>query len=203
MIQEVNQSNKLEKFKNAVFAEIDTKRVQIEMETAALKETQLEINKDNQLNNMYSLIQNNIKDIKKQCRKEVSKFDLQAHREVLLKRAEITNKVFGDVTKRLTDFCKTAKYYDFLKNGIIKVLEDNTIKEPTIFLCQRDMDFADKIKSDVTKSVLVLCSDDILIGGFICKSDKNNVYFDETLDDKITEQKQLFAQNSRLCLTVD
>ena len=77
---------KLSKFKQAVFSDVDSKISVIQQEAEELKKASLAQAEDEQLNDAYSYIQSNVAKIKAEYKLIVAKADLAAKQEVLLQR---------------------------------------------------------------------------------------------------------------------
>ncbi len=77
---------KLSKFKQAVFSDVDSKISVIQQEAEELKKASLAQTEDEQLNDAYSYIQSNVAKIKAEYKLIVAKADLAAKQEVLLQR---------------------------------------------------------------------------------------------------------------------
>lgn len=197
-----DENYKLAKFQAAVFAEIDMKTAQIKQEAELLKEQELEKNKDIQLDKSYNYIQKKSSEIKKKYKREVAKFSLDKKRELLIKRNEITSRVFGNVTNKLTTFAKSSEYKSYLINSIKKFIGQNNLPSVNLFLSQSDMVYEKDIMQlfDGICPCVIASSVDITIGGFIASNPDKGIYFDETLEQRLSDQKSFYMQHSELVI---
>jgi len=193
-----NENEKLEKFKLAVFAEIDIKTTQIQQEAQEYKEQKIEKSKQEQLEKSYFMIQNKSEEIKKQCKREVAKRSLDAKRSLLIKRNEITLRVFENVKNKLLEYTKTQDYKQYLIKTIAEFSKINSYESIDILIRSEDMKFSDDIKTAYAKNCNVKEFPSIKVGGFIARNDEIGVYFDETLEKKLEAQKGFFIEHSQL-----
>lgn len=194
----VDESQKLSKFQTAVYAEVDMKTAQIRHDAELYKERELERNKDQQLDISYNQIQKKSDEIKKQCKSDVAKFSIEAKHSVLLKRNEITQRVQNNVTKALTEFAKSPEYATYLVKAIQEFSNKYNYSNINIFVCKRDMPLAKQIAEAYKLPCTVGETNEISIGGFIASDEKDGKYFDETFEQKLSEQKAYLIQNSKL-----
>lgn len=194
-----DENYKLAKFQAAVFAEVDLKAAQMKQEAEQYKEQELEKNKAKQLDRSYQIIQKKTQEIKKSCKRQVAKYSLDAKRSLLLKREEITKKIFESVAIRLAEFHKTEQYKDYLLKRIKKVSENN-YDMVEILLLKEDMKFAEEIQKTYEHSCTVVETNRIQLGGFILRDDRDGIYIDETLEQKLQDQKAYYIQNSGLVI---
>lgn len=194
----VDESQKLSKFQTAVYAEVDIKTAQIRHEAELYKEQELERNKDRQLDLSYNQIHKKSDEIKKQCKSDVAKFSIEAKHSVLLKRNEITQRIQNNVGAMLTEFAETPEYATYLVKAIQEFSTKYNYSDINIFVCKRDIPLAKQITKAYKLPCTVGETNEITIGGFIASDEKNGKYFDETLEQKLFEQKAYLIQNSKL-----
>lgn len=195
-----DENIKLAKFQAAVFAEVDFKAAEIKQRAELLREQELERNKDVQLEKSYNYIQAKSSDIQKKYKREVATFGLQKKRELLLKRQEIADRVFNNVTDMLVHFTTTPEYKEYLLSSIKKFADGSDLKSVEIHLNEKDLSFKTEIEKLFKGSVTVLKSDDVVIGGFIASNSELGLYFDETIEQRLADQRTFFMQNSQLAI---
>lgn len=193
-----DENEKLEKFKSAVFAEIDIKTTQIQQEAEEFKEQEIEKRKNEQLEKSYFLIQNKSEEIKQQCKRDVAKHSLEAKRSLLIKRNEITQRVFDNVRNNILEYAKTPEYKQYLLKSIDVFSKNNSYESIDILVRNEDMKFSDEIKTAYAKNCNVKEFPSIKVGGFIARNEEIGVYFDETLEKKLEAQKGFFIEHSQL-----
>ncbi len=193
-----DEDYKLSKFKAAVFAEVDAKTAQIEQEAELYKQHELESCKDCQLEKSYQMIQQKSQEIKKRCKREVAKYSLDGKRDLLLKRNEITARVFDNVKAKLANYVQTAEYKNLLLDKIKEFTNKYKLSNIDIMVNHNDFSFADEIKSTYELPCNVIETNNINYGGFIACDSNNGIYFDETLEQKLNDQKNYFAEHIKL-----
>jgi V/A-type H+-transporting ATPase subunit E len=193
-----NEEYKLAKFQAAVFAEIDAKAAQIEHEAEEFKEQELEKTKDEQLTKSFYLIQEKSEEIKKDFKHEVAKFSLEQKHAVLLKRNEITENIFANVKQQVVDYTNTLEYKDYLLSSVSHFAKNASYDNLEIMVTSKDLAFANEIIKAYGKDCNVKESNTIELGGFIACNTDQGIYFDETLEQKLAEQKKYFIEHSQL-----
>lgn len=195
-----DENLKLAKFQSAVFAEVDLKALQIKNEAEHYKQNQLEINEDNCLENAYNLIQKQNQLIKKQNQRKIAKSTIEAKHSLLIKRNDITDTIFKNIKTRLVDFTKTSDYSSYLIKTIEAFSTKNKIENVEIILRKDDINLQNEIKKAYSLNCEIIESNDIKIGGFIIQNKPNRIYFDETLDQKLADEKTNFINTSKFSL---
>lgn len=195
-----DENVKLAKFQAAVFAEVDFKTAEIKQRAELMRERELEKNKDVQLEKSYNYIQLKGSDIKKKYRHEIATYSLKKKRELLLKRQEITERVFSNVAAMLVDFAKTPEYDNYLISAIKKLADNNNFESIEIFLNANDLAKKAEIEKLFSATATVSQSTDVKIGGFIASNRSLGIYFDETLEQRLYDQKNFFMQQSKLAI---
>lgn len=193
-----DESNKLRKFQEAVFAEIDLKTSQIKQEAEQYKAREIEKSKDKKLDESYQIIQKKSQEIKQRCIQDVAKYAFDAKRSVLMKRNEITQRVFDNVTVKLNEYIKSDAYKAFLLKKIKEFKDKEGLSGVEIQVSLDDMKYAEDIKKVYALPCVIKGNDDITLGGFIVCDMENAIYFDETLQQKLESQKSYFIENSKL-----
>ncbi|MEG1027320.1 MAG: V-type ATP synthase subunit E family protein, partial [Oscillospiraceae bacterium] len=106
-------------------------------------------------------------------------------KEILIKRNEITQRIFDNIEKKLKAYTVTSEYRQKLNNQIKCFLEKNG-NDYNIFVRKEDAEFLTDIKFTV--------SNKIHLGGFIASNE--NLYFDNTLENRLDLQKEYYIKNS-------
>ena len=196
----MEQQNKLAKFEKAVYAEVDAKVDLIRREAEAEKESELQRNKDEQLAKSAAYVQKKTAEIKRNRKREVAKYSLDAKRSILKKRGEITERVFDAVSRKLEEYLSTPQYSEYLLQKIGEFSKANALSGIQIEVGEPDFEHAGKIKAAYSLPCEVVLNRTIRQGGFIVRDENDSVYFDETLSQKLAEQKSYFIENSELFL---
>ena len=192
---------KLLKFKQAVFSDIDTKISEIQKETEKLKQDSLAQTEDEQLNDAYHYIQSNVAKIKAEFKLKIAQAELSAKQDVLLQREIYRKSILENVQKRLEEFTKTAVYKDYLIKKLEDILTSYPIDQSVILYKQEDSWLPEEIKKRFnTENCTFQSSSLIKIGGFSIRNELNGYVIDETLESKLQEQIPYFNQNCRIAV---
>lgn len=197
------ENDKLQKFSKAVYNEANEKVKEILSEAENSRQTILNEANDVSLNNAYEMIQNDIKKISSKYVKIVSKAELDAKREVLCHREELSTLVFANVKAQINEFTLGKNYEDYL----VKLLKQTLCSADTqgskngieIFLATKDMKYKDVlIKASNLEDVTVTEKHSIILGGLQVLFLSSNIVDDKTLDSALSEQKDIFNQSVSL-----
>ncbi len=150
---------------------------------------------------IYNYINTKMNHIKNETNQKISKKTMENRREILKKRDEIYDETIDMVINKLKDFTSGEEYKKLIvntvKNNIDKIGKDGTI----LYIGEKDED----LKGDIMKSLLLKTPKieidvNIKFGGFKIVNSEKHIIVDETVDSKIDEQKDYFAQISKLTL---
>jgi V/A-type H+-transporting ATPase subunit E len=195
---EPDVQEKLNKFSAAIFKDANARKEAILQEVEAYKKETLAQAEDEILNEAYHLIQSQITSIRNACTREVSIEELESRRILLKKREEIVARVFEDAKARLLDYSKTDAYRERFLSRLGTLNQTYDLSGCTLKIKSSDSISKADIAAVAGESVAIEPSEDIQIGLFILVDPKNGVIIDETLDSKLLEQHDWFAQNSKL-----
>ena len=184
---------KLEKFVSAINKDAKDRRARILEETEKFNQLELAKAEEAALSEAYSLIQEEIADMRAKITRELSLREQNARRELLQKRAAIVSDVFGEAQKRLVKFTKSDEYPELMT----AVLEEYSpfAKNPVTVYMSPD-DCADgKLAQAVNNafSCPAIESDpEIKIGGLRLSFAADGLIADETLDTRLEKQREWF-----------
>lgn len=150
------------------------------------------------LRDAYFLIQNEMAQMKRNVASEVSKLEFEERKKLFAKRQAIVDDVFKKAKEKLLEFANSPDYVDVLKRyagSISKVLKKSGT---TLYISRRDERYADDIREAYGKICKVEISDKIKIGGILAVNKEMPLVVDETIDAKLEDQKEWFAENSKL-----
>ena len=153
------------------------------------------------LRDSYHLIQREMANMRKKIDGQVSKAEIENKRKLLEKRREITEEVFKEAKMRLKEFTETDDYIDFLLRcvkNISKVL--GNAPDVRLYVKQSDLKFSGELEKAFGKDCEILESKKIQIGGIVGRSLSIGINIDETLDSKLENEREWFAENSKLSI---
>lgn len=196
----MDQQNKLQKFQKAVFEEIETKIKLMREEAVVAEEAALSTNMDEQLMKAYNEIQTQVQEIRRSMKRQVAKYSLEEKRTILARRQELMQAVFDSVKARIGEYIKTEEYQTKLLQKLSAAAKGKELSNVKILVGEMDFQNAPVLKKAYGSSCEICQDKSLRLGGFILRDDANHIYFDETLETKLTEQKSYFIENSGFSL---
>ena len=191
-----DQTQKLEIFKQAVFDEAAEKADEIIKET----ETYCAETIANAKEEAEAIISESKakadKAYKEAAQRAASAGKLDSHRNVLIAREKVIDKVFSNVREKLEAFRQTADYEKLLVKRVEECAKTFPDKKGEVRLAARDMKYADKLTCGGRFTVCE--SENILLGGVMVVFPEDNLALDSTFDNEYTRQKSGFAGKAGL-----
>lgn len=189
------ENEKLNKFENAVAAELNQQIETIIEDAKNMKKEMLEKANDEFLANAYNEIREQIKSITTNFTKEISQVELETKREVLRHRSKLVDELFGLVVKKLIDFTTSDNYVSFLKASLVKTNEIKAFTDDVIvYVKPDDMKYKEELHKENIS--FILCEDKMIkIGGLSVYYPSQHVIYDSTFDNDINEEKEKFISN--------
>lgn len=194
-MQEAGKSSNFLKAINKYAAE---QRKEIKTRAEEFRRFELQKAEAEVLKDAYFLIQKEMAQMKKGISSEVSKLEMEKRKELFAKRQTIMNEVFEKAKIKLLEFTQTQDYNELMKKYVSMV--SNVLKKSgtVLYICKRDEHMADELLEAFGKSCKVEVSDEIKIGGVMAVNQSMSMIIDETIDSKLEDQKEWFAENSKL-----
>lgn len=148
----------------------------------------------------YKAIKKQTAKIVRSASEKVSKAELKAKHEILLKRENIVNEVFADVTDKIAAYKQTTDYKNDLINSVKKAKEmcrEHGIA--AVYIAASDARLADDIKRMCNAEVIVSETDD-LVGGICALIASTNKMLDMSYAAKLRDAKDDFFKSGVLTL---
>lgn len=186
-----DQTEKLEKFKQAVFNEAAVKADEIIKETKdqcsqwvleAVNEAEEYVNASKEAAD---------KEHRETVQRAASAENLNSKRNVLLCREAMINKVFENVRRELESFRQTADYENLLIKRVQEIANACPDKKGEVRVAEADMKFADKLTCG--GRFTVTAAGNILLGGVMVVFSEDNLALDATFDNEYEKQRSSFA----------
>ncbi len=191
-----NENEKLNKFKIAVFSEVEQQAQDIIMQAQQQQRQQLKEAKDVTTNELLA----NLETIEKQNRaktvREVSSRKLEAQRKVLSHRNEMIDKVFDSIRKNLAEFCKSEDYKELLRVRLAKCEEQTGTAKCTAYFSRRDIGIGQELCKGTKFTPQE--SQSITLGGVTVICEASGIAYDCTFDSSLNQQRELFSKASGL-----
>ena len=187
-------TNKMQKFIDAVNDEIDIQVSELLKEAEEekkhiieLAKTESEVTAEKHMTAVHKKTGN-------QYVREVSKAELDMKREVQKHRESLSKKVFAQAVKKISEYRNTNQYAD----GLVKTLLLMNINDNVeIRLSSQDMKYAEILKKVVKTEDITFVSDEtIKQGGLSVYSKNKGTIVDKTFDLAVEEQKTIFVNSN-------
>lgn len=190
-------SNLEEYFLNEIKRQSDVeveqlKKQQDEIRTKAIDEIRLEIQREVQTN-----LEQDLKEMASEYTVKNSKVKEEKNRKLMLKREELTNQIFDEVTLKLRTFMKTDEYQKYLQRQVDN-LHVNDV-EVTFYISKQDENVMKEVFKNYKKATVVV-DKHIQIGGFRMENEQKGIVVDETFDARLQDEKTWFYANSSLAI---
>lgn len=187
-MEEIN-TEKLHRFAAAVNSEIDRQVEEILSDAETKRRTIIEDANARSAETAEKYYSDNIKKVSGKYLKEASKLELDAKKEVLKHREELTDKVFAAVSEKIVGYRKSAGYVVHIK----KLIADCSPEAgDTVYLSPDDTKLTDVLKKDFP-DVLFETDEHIKLGGASVFSKKGGTIADKTFDAAVSELRRDFA----------
>jgi V/A-type H+-transporting ATPase subunit E len=113
-----NETEKLNKFKLAVFAEVEQQAQSIVKEAQAQQKQLLSEAKEESQTELLTELEKIDKEFEAGKVRAVSSRKLESQRNVLTHRNEMIDKVFDNIRNSLAEFCNSEQYAELLKQRL-------------------------------------------------------------------------------------
>lgn len=193
--------SKTDNFLKAIEKYAAEQRSRLESEAEEFKEKELNKAEEDGLKEAYVLLQRKMLSINTGIARELSKAQNASRKSIFEKRREIEDEVFERARKRLLEYAETDKYTEKLLESVKKISLKLTADDVVLYVSQKDMKLKNKIISAFGKKCDVQPSNEIMIGGITGISREMGLLADETLDTRLSQQREWFCENSGLKVT--
>lgn len=190
-----NQTNKLERFKQAVFEDAEKQAKLITEAADKQRETELAQAKIEAQSLADSKKAAADKTEEARAVREISSKQLEAKRNVLCHREKLIDSVFDSVKNRLAAFKASGEYKLWLKEKAEKCKQTYPEHKGVLYLSPEDMTFAPELAGFEVKS-----RDSIELGGVLAVYDDMGIALDYTFDSAFEQQRSAFTEKAELVL---
>lgn len=193
----MEQSAKVDSFVEAIMKESEKKRELIEQETQQIIDKEIAKCESELRRESYNYIQKRTAAIREDVGRDIAEKQLAERRELFLRRAEITDDVFAKAALRLSAFVQTPEYGTFLAESAAR-LQEKLGKSLIFYIRPADR----KVMNDITAKLSAECwfeeDTSIKIGGLKASDVCKKLFADDTLDVRLSSQRDWFMENSGL-----
>lgn len=193
--------SKTDNFLKAIEKYAEEQRSKIQSEAEDFKERELNKAEEEGLREAYVLIQKKMTDIKTQISADLSRAETASRRKTFVRRQEIENEVFEKAAEKLKDYTGTDKYLKSLEESAKKIAKALNSDDVVLKIKESDMKHKNKIYLAFGRKCDIQPTNDISIGGIVGVSKKLGLLADETIDSRLSLQKEWFCEKSGLKVT--
>ncbi len=191
---------KIQAFSKVIMDEVAEKKEQIINEANSEKQKVLEQKELEFLYDSYKEIQKAVRKIDLENNELTSRSIIESKRKLYEKRNNIINNIFLDVEKRINDFKKTPDYYTFIKDCIKNAIDVIGKNDLVISVNNEDRDNTNKIIKELDLQCEVEISEKDILGGCIAYSKESGLLINNSIIDRVKDQKQRFLENFNLSI---
>ena len=188
---------KLKRFETIIFSDVDAKIRAVMDEADQHKKAALAEHREQVMDEYFDYMQKQVKEIESDVRQKISKAELDAQRELLLYRSQLSDRVFSAVKEALLRFTSSDDYSAYLSEHIRKSIEASGLGSVSILLRKEDLSL---ISADRFPNAAVSEDGSIRLGGFVLLDEESGVMVDESFDSRLEELTSYFNQTSGLSL---
>lgn len=193
----INQYDKLERFAEVINKNAMAQCKKIDKQTAKLRKKQLaeieaEISGETDKKLSYETER-----LRNMTNREISALKQESTRKLHSYRDEITESVFRKAEERLVGFTKSEAYDSYLYE-CIRQLTAAVDGKLTLLVRECDVEKAKKYASELSPESEVKASQEIRIGGACALNENETVFADNTLEESLEKQREVFMTESGL-----
>lgn len=194
----MEKTAKTDNFLKAIKKYADEQRNAMRTEVEQLKEEKIKEAEKKAKYDSEKLIKDRLEAKRNEQTSKLAKMTQEGQKKLFLERAEMTDSVFKKAEEKLIEYTKTADYGEKLLQSAKNIAALFGGESCTVYVNERDMAAADKIKALFSGETEFSVDKTIKIGGLkgYCKA--MSIVADETLDSKLNAQREWFIENSGL-----
>lgn len=192
------ESEKLYRFENAIFSNIEHEINSIVDAAQSEKDEIVQKAKEKYLYNASKEIRRTVKKLQGKTVKLISQEEIKAKGEVLKHREKLVDQLFDTIVDRINAFTVSDKYANFLSNAATDAVKEIDGVNATILIRQEDIKHKDAIQKAVGANYEIKVDSSINLGGLSILLEEGKVLIDRTLDSAIDEQRKRFVYESGL-----
>ncbi len=188
----IAETQKLEKFHSAIEDYAQKQRKTMEEEVARLKRERLAEAESQVLSESFQM--------RHRIAREMALREVNARRELLVKRGELTKKVFARAAEKLLAFTKTEEYPRFLEAQAKKLAPLFPAPGTVIHLRQEDQAYFPLLEAALGTACSCAADASIQTGGFYAENQALGIFVDVSFDSLLQEQIPWFEENSGIAV---
>lgn len=186
---------------SSILAQAEHESRELTAKANAVRESEIKAFEEKIIRDMFTEVQKHTSRLRADTIKAVSTAQVTAHRSLLRRREELAGMVFASVRARLFEYAKTPAYAETLKAELESLRDSYDHIDSTVYLREADMPMAGEIEA-ILPGCTVEVDSSIRAGGWKLLNKRAGILIDETLDARITAQKDWFLLNSGMQIVV-
>ncbi len=191
-----------EKFTDELQRRANLQREEIEAEMKRYRTSQLKQAREKAEAEAELYKRKKIEKATRETEAEISMLHLDERRKLVMRRSEITDDVVTRAEKILSDFAAGSEYKDYLIRSVKLIAESLKSNKIVLYISKRDEQYIPLIKEAFGKYCKIEFDSSIKLGGIRGYDAILYKLADETLDEKLAEQREYFAQKSGLTISI-
>lgn len=196
----MNDAQKTNNFLNAIKKYAEQQKQDLQEEIEQFRAQEMKKAEEEGLKAAYELIQHELADKRSAITRDLAKQEKESQDAIFLERCKMMDTVFEKATDSLQAYTQTPAYEEKLLQQAKEISGLFGSKSCVLYLKESDLKYADNLKKIFSGNVTVLPSPDIQIGGMKGYCEDKNIVADNTLDSKLTRQKEWFIEHSGLAV---
>lgn len=189
------ENQKLRAFENAIQQETAEKISQMEQEVETYQRTAMETAREEEYNEMFVYMQEEVRRIKARYKQLVTKYELDSKRSLLQLRNRLADQVFAEAEKKLVEFAQSDKYLPYLIEKINEASHEFSCDSYELCLRPEDMKYEEQLKKALPFSFTLSSNPKNHLGGFTLIDRQKGVLSDHTFAALLEEQHPKFYQS--------
>ena len=190
---------KLLNFKNSIIKQAQENSKKLIEEALTKKEEELKNLEQQTLEEIFSYMQNEIKNIKAYYEHELTKEIFNFKKQTLAFRNELIDKIYEICINNIKNFTKSEEYKEYLINKVEKIALKNNCENIKILIKKEDLVLKENLLNLQNVSDVQVDYENKL-GGFKILDLNNNIEIDESFSSILDEAMKNFYENSKLNL---
>ena len=194
----MEKAKKTDNFLNAIKKYADEQRNAMHEEVEQLKDEKIKEAEKRAQYDSEKLIKDKLEEKRNKLTSKIAKMTQDGQRELFLERSKMTDEVFKKAEEKLIEYTKSSEYSEMLNKSAKEMATLFGGESCTLYVNERDVDKADKIKAAFKGEAEIVADKKIKIGGIKGYCRAMRIVADDTLDSKLDSQREWFNENSGL-----
>ncbi len=197
-----NLTEKLNIFSELVLRDATQKRDELIAAVENERSERLTQKENEFLQRAYDEIQSTIAEAKKESNSKLLRAQLDAKKQLLIKREQIVDDVMNEAERKLRGFCQSADYEKWFKDLVNKALFEVGKGTKTVYISPDDLKFKPWIEDivDTAKITVEPAQEHDFLGGVRIYNSSRRISVDYSFGEMLAEQKEKFLRENSAML---